>query len=280
MPSKPTGGRLSLDPTTVPETPDLTGVRVVFFDIGGTLAYPHPSFNGLIAQVCQTHGLPVTAEDAGRVEPNVWAHIARRKDAGRGFSLNVDDSRAFWLWVYQTYLTELGHAAAAETDLPQRLLDTFILSESYRLYDDVIPTLARLRSAGFRLGVISNWEAWLDRLMVDLAISDFFEVTVVSGNAGIEKPDPRIFHLALEGAGVPPSQAVHIGDNPNDDIAGAAGVGIRGILLDRNDRFAPVLPRPLEDDGVVVATPGLQPEVRAVHRVRHLMELADLLEAP
>src|SRR5436190_11725959 len=124
MPSKPTGGRLSLDPTTVPQTPDLTAIRVVFFDIGGTLAYPHPSFNGLIAQVCQAHGLPITAEDAGRVEPNVWAHIARRKDAGRGFSLNVDDSRAFWLWVYQTYLTELGHAPAADTDLPQRLLDS------------------------------------------------------------------------------------------------------------------------------------------------------------
>jgi putative hydrolase of the HAD superfamily len=271
---------LSRNPEPATRPPELAGVRVVFFDIGGTLAYPHPSFNGLIAQVCQAHGLAVTPEDAGRVEPNVWAHIARRKDAGRGFSLTTDDSKAFWLWVYRTYLSELGHAAAAETDLPQRLLDTFVLSESYRLYDDVIPTLDRLRNAGYRLGVISNWEAWLDRLMVDLAISDFFEVTVVSGNAGIEKPNPRIFEIALEGAGVQPSEAVHIGDNPTDDIVGAAGVGIRGILLDRNDRFAPVLPKPLEEDEVMVTSPGVETEPQPVHRVRHLLEIADLLGAP
>jgi putative hydrolase of the HAD superfamily len=266
-----------------PEPIDFSGVRVVFFDIGGTLAYPHPSFNGLIAQVCQAHGLPVTVEDAGRVEPIVWGHIAKRKDAGRGFSLSADDSQAFWLWVYQTYLTELGHASAADSDLPKRLLETFILSESYRLYDDVIPTLDRLKRAGYTLGVISNWEAWLDRLLVDLAISAYFTVTVVSGAAGIEKPDPRIFHRALEGAQSQPGEAIHVGDNPTDDVAGAEGVGITGILLDRNDRFAPVFPKHLVDgarDETVVATQGVAPEIRTAPRVRHLLELPDLLGAP
>ncbi len=259
----------------------LDGVRVVFFDIGGTLAYPHPSFNGLIAEVCQTHGLSVTMEDAGRVEPAVWAHIAKRKDAGRGFSLSKQDSQTFWLWVYQTYLTELGHTAAAETDLPRLLFETFVRSESYRLYDDVVPTLDRLRRAGFVLGVISNWEDWLERLLVDLAIHDYFEVTVVSGSAGVEKPNPQIFQLALEAASARADEAVHIGDNPTDDVAGAASVGIRGILLDRGDRFAPVLPKPADEEHApeLIATPGAQPDVRLGYRVRDLREIPDLLGA-
>src|SRR4051794_33674315 len=110
----------------VPDRSLLDGVRVVFFDIGGTLAHPHPSFNGLIAQVCQAHGILVTDDDACRVEPAVWGHIARRREGSSGFSLSKEDSQAFWLWVYQTYLTELGHVAAAETDLPRRLFDTFV----------------------------------------------------------------------------------------------------------------------------------------------------------
>src|SRR5581483_116361 len=173
-----------------PTSATWTSVRAVFFDIGGTLAYPHPSFNGLIAQTCQQHGLAVTEEDACHVEPAVWQHIGRRADAGRGFSLTDEDSQRFWLWVYRTYLTELGHAAAAETELPRILWQTFVRSESYRLYDDVVPTLDRLRRAGYILGVISNWEAWLERLLIDLSIRDYFHVTVVSGRAGIEKPHP------------------------------------------------------------------------------------------
>lgn len=255
---------------------------MVFFDIGGTLAYPHPSFNALIAQVCQEHGLDVSVDQAGRVEPIVWKHIAARKDAGQGFSLSAEVSKEFWLWVYRTYLTEMGHPSAAEGDLPHRLLTTFMRTDSYRLYDDVMPTLRKLRDAGFPMGVISNWEAWLDRLLVDLTIGEFFDVTVVSGTVGIEKPDPRIFELALAEAGVRPEEAVHVGDSPAHDVAGAEAVGIHGILVDRDDRFSPLFPKPsdaTDEDEAVVSTGGPTPEVHVAHRVRNLLELPDLLGA-
>jgi putative hydrolase of the HAD superfamily len=208
-------------------------ISVVLLDVGGTLAYPHPSFHGLVAQVCQSHGLAVTAEDAERAEPAVWARIADREDVGRGFSVSADRSRAFWLFVYGAFLAEVGHPEAAETDLPQRLLETFIRLDSYRLYDDALPTLDALREAGLRLGVVSNWEEWLERLMVSLGIRDHFDFAVISGLTGYEKPDPEIFHAALSAAEVAPEQALHVGDSLRDDVAGAQAIGIRAILLDR-----------------------------------------------
>jgi putative hydrolase of the HAD superfamily len=208
-------------------------VSVVFLDVGGTLAYPHPSFHGLVAQVCQGHGLAVQPEDAERAEPAVWARIAEREDVGRGFSVSADRSQAFWLFVYRAFLTELGYPEAAETDLPQRLLETFIRLESYRLYDDALPTLDVLRGAGLRLGVISNWEEWLERLMVSLGIRDYFDFAVISGLAGYEKPDQEIFLAALSAADVSPDEAIHVGDSLRDDVAGAQAAGIRAILLDR-----------------------------------------------
>jgi putative hydrolase of the HAD superfamily len=211
-------------------------IRIIFFDVGGTLLHPDPSFHGLVAHVCQRHGVEVTAEDAERVEPDVWARIAQRDDGGRGFSVSADRSREFWLWVYRTFLRELGHTNAAESDLPQQLLDTFLRLESYRLYGDSIPALRALSDGGFTLGIISNWEAWLDRLMVRLGIERFFGVAMISGKEGLEKPDPAIFLRALERAGVRPEEAVHIGDSIHDDVQGARAIGMRGILLDRGGR--------------------------------------------
>ena len=163
----------------------------------------------------------------------MWARIAERDDVGRGFSVSADRSKAFWLFVYRAFLTELGHPEAADSDLPSRLLETFVRLESYRLYDDVLPTLDALRGARLILGVISNWEEWLERLMVNLGIRDYFDVAVISGLTGYEKPDRQIFEAALDAAGVLPGEAMHVGDSLRDDIEGAQAVGIRGVLLDR-----------------------------------------------
>jgi putative hydrolase of the HAD superfamily len=245
-------------------------IRVVFFDVGGTLLHPYPSFTARLAEVCQLHGLPVTPEQSAAAEPAVWASISRRVDAGRGFSLSAERSRAFWLWVYEVFLTELGYAAAARGELPSLLLGTFMRTDTYALYADVRPVIDTLASAGFRLGVISNWEGWLERLMAELDVARCFHAMSVSGLVGVEKPDPAIFHHALEEIGVRPEHAIHVGDNPRDDVEGAEAVGIRGILLDRANRAAPVMP------GAEQAVGSLQDGRRIVS----LEELPGLLGLP
>jgi len=60
---------------------------------------------------------------------------------------------------------------------------------------------------------------------------------VISGLEGVEKPDPAIYRLALERAGVAPENAVHVGDSPAMDMEPAESVGIRGVLLDRKGRY-------------------------------------------
>ncbi|OLE01096.1 MAG: hypothetical protein AUG80_00510 [Candidatus Rokubacteria bacterium 13_1_20CM_4_68_9] len=54
---------------------------------------------------------------------------------------------------------------------------------------------------------------------------------VDSARVGCTKPDPRIFHRALEGVGVAPGDATFVGDSPTRDMAGARGVGMRHIWL-------------------------------------------------
>jgi putative hydrolase of the HAD superfamily len=240
--------------------------RVVFFDMGGTLAYPHPSFHGLIARVCQEYGLTITEAEVAQAEPAVWERIAEREGGARGFTMHPDRSRAFWVWVYETFLAQVGCTGARSSELATQLFETFVRSESYRLYDDALPTLERIRSAGLTIGVISNWEEWLERLMVDLEIRHHVDVAVVSGLAGYEKPDAEIFQQALAAAGVAPAEAVHVGDNIRDDVEGAEAVGIRGILVDRT--------------GARPAYFGPSPDRPAPIVVSSLLEVPDLLGLP
>jgi putative hydrolase of the HAD superfamily len=97
--------------------------------------------------------------------------------------------------------------------------------------------LDRLREAGLVLGVVSNFEAWLERLLDELGVTHYFSVRVISGVEGMEKPDPRIFELAMSRAGVSAEASVYVGDNPEFDVDPALAVGMFPVLIDRRQRF-------------------------------------------
>ncbi len=112
------------------------------------------------------------------------------------------------------------------------------------LWNRAIPgapeTVRVLRSAGFRLAVVSNAEG---RVAQDLAVAGFdglFETVVDSHEVGVEKPDPRIFRIALERLGVPPDGAMFLGDVPSVDVVGARAAGLFPVLLDRHELYPTV----------------------------------------
>ncbi len=91
---------------------------------------------------------------------------------------------------------------------------------------------------GYALGLISNFEAWLDDLLADLGVREAFTVRVISGIEGVEKPDPRIYRLALERAGLDAGETAYVGDNPEFDVDPPAALGMFPVLIDRRGRHA------------------------------------------
>ncbi len=88
--------------------------------------------------------------------------------------------------------------------------------------------------AGFRLGVITNGDGTQQRAkLAAIGLGESFEVVIASGDAGFAKPDPRIFRLAASRLGLAPGECLLIGDNPDTDIAGALGAGMRAVWLNR-----------------------------------------------
>jgi putative hydrolase of the HAD superfamily len=95
-------------------------------------------------------------------------------------------------------------------------------------------------SGRYLLGVITNGAADVQREKVAATgLDSYFPVIVPSGEAGAWKPSPLIFERALSLAGVRPEEAIHVGDNLVNDVAGAQGAGLRGVWLNRRGAVRP-----------------------------------------
>ena len=84
------------------------------------------------------------------------------------------------------------------------------------------------------MAVISNTTEEGPVHLKALDLAKYFDFLVTSFEVGYEKPDPRIFEVALERANVRPSEAIHVGNLVKADVEGARGVGITPVLIDRN----------------------------------------------
>jgi len=231
-------------------------IEMVFFDAGETLLRPYPSFVELFSATCSEHGVKVQPEDVVRVRRALAPHLLElAEESGVDKpSLMPERSFEFWGYLYRRFLAELG---VEDESLVQTLFDVFSDIQSYKLYDDSLPALRELHDRGYRLGLISNFEGWLEKLLIELEVGDLFETTVISAAEGIEKPDPVIYRIALDRAGVEAGAAVHVGDSPVNDVEPSARVGMCPVLLDRD---------------------GIYPHLDSYPRIVSLHELPALLD--
>jgi putative hydrolase of the HAD superfamily len=229
--------------------------RAVFFDVGETLVHVDPSFAELFVTVLAGAGHERILEEVREASAHIYARFSEAARDRSMWTTSPERSRAFWTSVYDRMLAELG--VPSDDGLASTLHREFTRLERYVLFDDVRPTLADLTHAGLLLGIVSNFEAWLEEWFGVHELVETFPVRVISGIEGIEKPDERIYRLALERAGVEASESVYVGDNPEFDVDPPASLGMFPVLVDRRQRFP-------DHSGP---------------RVRDLRELQSLLEA-
>ncbi len=115
-------------------------------------------------------------------------------------------------------------------------LKTMMEAFRFRAFDDARPALDELRGQGLRLVCVSNWDISLPEVLEQCGLADAVDGIVTSAGSGVRKPDPAIFHAALDVAGCGADEALHVGDTVAEDIAGAGAAGIRALHLDRGGR--------------------------------------------
>lgn len=109
---------------------------------------------------------------------------------------------------------------------PAGFVEAFVDALVFEAIPGAVAVLDDLRGRGIALAMVSNWDCALPGTIERLGLGHLFQTVVASAVAGAEKPDPRIFRVALERLGVEPARALHIGDEANDE-QGAAAAGMR-----------------------------------------------------
>jgi HAD superfamily hydrolase (TIGR01509 family) len=201
-------------------------IDTVFLDAGGVLC--HPSWTR-VADALVRHGASVTAAALAAAEQKATYDIDKASVIG-----STDDRARGWLY----FNLVLQHAGVPQSDATDAALAE--LREYHRIDNlwehvegDVEPALAALKSRGLKLVVVSNANGRLKHLFDRVDLTKWFDHVLDSHEWGVEKPDPRLFKLALEHSRAEPSRTVHVGDLYHVDVVGARNAGLReGVLFD------------------------------------------------
>jgi putative hydrolase of the HAD superfamily len=202
----------------------MNSVEIVFFDAGETLLRPEPSVGRVYARAGRGYGLDATPED---IETTFRAVFAAKKRH------SIPLEREWWRQVVADTFAPFGVPSDPKA-LFDELCEHFALATSWSLYPEAIETVEALRDRGYRTGLISNWDDRLAGILEGLGLADLLEPMIVSCDVGVEKPDPRIFRIALDRAQVAPERALMVGDNREADIEGARAVGMNAVLVDHH----------------------------------------------
>lgn len=138
---------------------------------------------------------------------------------------------------FQSWKQALAELGVSDDALASELAAAFHAERRrrHRTFPDAEPALRELRGR-CALGLITNGASDLQREKIRGAgLDGYFDLVVASGDLGVGKPEPSIFTHALRQLGVPPHEAVMVGDSLQRDVVGAQNVGIRGVWLNRRD---------------------------------------------
>jgi putative hydrolase of the HAD superfamily len=220
-------------------------IKAVFFDWFNTLAHYEPPRYLLHSQACHELGIEVSAETMIRsilvadryfFEENAKSPVEKR---------GPEEKAKVYTRYQEILLTEAKVKVTKEQllQIMQRVQQLF-KGVTFALFDDVLSTMKALKERKLTLGLLTNASKDLVSVHSKLGLDPYLDFVVTSEEAGGDKPQPAIFLMALEKAGVEAPEAMHVGDQYKIDIVGAQGVSIKPILVDRYDIYPDVIDCP------------------------------------
>jgi HAD superfamily hydrolase (TIGR01509 family) len=203
-------------------------LETVFLDAGGVLLFPNWT---RVSDALARHGVDVSPAALACAEP-----YARRQLDDRQVIGGTTDASRGWLF-FDLILDKAGIAASHATAAALDELNTYHRAHNLWEFvpDSVRPALAALRDLGLRLTVVSNANGTLCAHLARIGLDSLVDCMLDSFDEKVEKPDPRLFAIALERSRATRESTIHVGDLYNVDVVGARSAGLRAVLMDEAD---------------------------------------------
>jgi putative hydrolase of the HAD superfamily len=204
-------------------------VETVLFDAGGVLLDLDFRY---LRRLCRAYGVQTTEETLSRYEATARVDVHRAV---------IDGARVSDMWRDYFHFI-LGHVGVPVDDQSPIIDSLWEAHQKFGLWtvaiEDAVETVGQLKQAGYRIGVVSNAEGRVAHDLEGAGFKGLFETVVDSHHVGVEKPDPKIFGIAMERMGVGTETTIYVGDVPAVDVAGARAAGLTPLLIDRHDLYA------------------------------------------
>jgi putative hydrolase of the HAD superfamily len=202
--------------------------------LGTLVGLEHPA-PLLARELAERHGIEVTPEEAGAALRAEMAFYRTHHDEAS----DVEGLARLRQRCAEVLREKLPPAAGLSVE---ETLEVLLGSLRFFAYPEVPGALAELRNRGAALVVVSNWDVSLHAVLDRTGLAPLVDAVFTSAEAGSAKPRPEIFRLALDSAGVAPHEALHAGDSPDHDVAGAHAAGIEPVLVVRDRSARPPVP--------------------------------------
>jgi putative hydrolase of the HAD superfamily len=208
-------------------------VSTILFDVGNTL---HHLDHAFIAAATARHSHPATAHEVAVAEYTAKAAIDAQFRTRRA-GMDADRQVSYFATILDALQVRPPAAEAILRDLHAENARQSL----WRVMDaDTAPLIRELRQRGYTLAVVSNADGRIESSLAACGIAAQFAAIIDSHVVGVEKPDARIFEIALEACGTRSAEAVYVGDIYEIDVRGARNAGISPVLLDPLDRYGEV----------------------------------------
>lgn len=200
-------------------------LSTILFDMGNTLSHLDHAW---IAATLTRHGCTASAEQVVRAEYTAKAGVDEQIRA-RAAGTDATRQRPY----FETLLDALGVPAAQVDPIVAEMRAEDARTSLWRVIRPETPeVLGALRARGFTLGVVSNADGRVAGALTARGLAEHFAVIVDSHVVGVEKPDRRIFEIALRACNARPEEALYVGDVYEIDVQGARSAGMASLLLD------------------------------------------------
>ena len=207
-------------------------IKAVLFDLYGTLVGFEPSRFVIQSQVAKKYDLFLTEAGVSKGYFLADKFMAEQNAVNPIRSMSIVEKEEFFARYEQLVLS--GDELEIELSLCKKIFKELQnIPYSMVLYHDVIPTLNALRELNFKLGLISNMDKLGSEILDEFNLSSYVDVCVTSKEAKVEKPNSKIFDLALSKLNVDARSSIYIGDQILSDIEGAKNSKMLPILIDR-----------------------------------------------
>ena len=211
-------------------------VKGVYFDAGGTLLHPHPSVGEIYSLVLERWGVRTPA---GMLEPAFRAAWKRMTHQVKDF-ISEETEKRWWKTLVRETLKDSGMPADFEPFFEDLYL-TFASPECWKLFDGAAECLRTLKAAGYRVGILSNWDHRLRRILEGTSLLPELDEVVISSEVGSEKPSLEIFQEGARRWGLRPEELLYVGDSYYHDIEPCQKLGWSTVLIHpREEPPAPV----------------------------------------